>query len=142
MSNPSPWNEEPTAPLLVVIRYRVDAAERADFLADARAAMAVLTGQPGCVSSSLGQATDDASLLVITSEWIGVGAYRRALSAFEVKAHAVPLLSRAIDEPSAFELIHHWTTAGTISAPSGLAHDAGLVALGEASAADVRPVSS
>jgi hypothetical protein len=142
VSNPSPSLVEPAAPLLVVSRYRVDAVERADFIVDARAAIDVLTAQPGCISTSLGQATDDASLLVIRSEWVGVGAYRRALSAFDVKLHAVPLLSRAIDEPSAYELMLHWTPAGTVSAPSGLAQDAGSVALGEASAADVRPMSS
>ena len=31
-----------------------------------------------------------------------MGSYRRALSAFEVKMTAVPLLSRAVDEPSAY----------------------------------------
>jgi hypothetical protein len=34
-----------------------------------------------------------------------VGAYRRALSSYEVKMTVVPLLSRALDEPSAFEII-------------------------------------
>ena len=32
------------------------------------------------------------------------GAYRRALSAYDVKLDAVPLLSRALDEPSAYEI--------------------------------------
>jgi hypothetical protein len=34
-----------------------------------------------------------------------VGSYRRALSAYDVKVTAVPLLSQAIDEPSAYELV-------------------------------------
>ncbi len=42
---------------------------------------------------------------MLTTQWEHVGAYRRALSAYEVKLHAVPLLSRAIDEPSAFEVV-------------------------------------
>ncbi len=37
--------------------------------------------------------------------WEHVGAYRRALSAYDVKLHAVPLLGRALDEPSAYELV-------------------------------------
>ena len=37
--------------------------------------------------------------------WEHVGAYRRALSAYDVKLHAVPLLSRALDEPSAYEMV-------------------------------------
>ena len=33
------------------------------------------------------------------------GAYRRALSSYDVKLHAVPTLSRALDEPSAYEVV-------------------------------------
>jgi len=142
VSNPSPWPLEPVAPLLVVSRFRVEAEERGDFVAEADAAIAVLSSQSGCTSASLGQATDDATLLVIRTEWSGVGAYRRALSSFDVKLRAVPLLSRAIDEPSAYELVRQWTPEGTVTAPSGLAQDAGVVGLGDASSADVRPVSS
>ena len=40
---------------------------------------------------------------MLTTEWEGPGAYRRALSAYDVKLAAVPTLSRAIDEPSAYE---------------------------------------
>jgi hypothetical protein len=36
-------------------------------------------------------------------EWENVGSYRRALSPYEVKLTAVPLLSLAIDEPTAYE---------------------------------------
>jgi hypothetical protein len=35
-----------------------------------------------------------------------VGSYRRALSSYDVKVTAVPLLSLAYDEPSAFEVMH------------------------------------
>jgi hypothetical protein len=34
-----------------------------------------------------------------------VGAYRRALSSYDVRVGAVPLLSRALDEPSAYETL-------------------------------------
>ena len=40
---------------------------------------------------------------MLTTEWESVGAYRRALSAYDVKLTAVPVLSRALDEPSAYE---------------------------------------
>ena len=46
---------------------------------------------------------DDPELWVLTTRWQNVGAYRRALSSYDVKVTAVPLLSRAIDEPSAYE---------------------------------------
>jgi hypothetical protein len=42
---------------------------------------------------------------VLTTEWENVGAYRRALSSYEVKVGAVALLSTAIDEPSAYEVV-------------------------------------
>jgi quinol monooxygenase YgiN len=131
-----------TASLLVVSRFRVDDAGRATFLADAGRAVAALTAQPGCLAASIGQSTDEPGLIAIRTEWSGVGAYRRALSAFDVKVNAIPLLSSAVDEPSAYELVHHWTPDGVTVAPSGLAADAGAVGLGEAAAPLVRPVTS
>jgi quinol monooxygenase YgiN len=131
-----------TALLLVVSRFRVGDAERAAFLADAATALDALAAQPGCLVASIGQSTDESGLIVVRTEWAGVGAYRRALSAFDVKVNAIPLLSAAVDEPSAYELVHHWTPAGLTLAPSGLAADAGAVGLGEAAAASVPPVTS
>jgi quinol monooxygenase YgiN len=130
------------ASLLVVSRFRVAEPDRDAFHAAAAAALAALTGQPGCRVASLGQSTDDPGLLVIRTEWDGVGAYRRALSAFDVKVHAIPLLSSAVDEPSAYELVRTWTPLGVTVAPSGLAADAGGVSLGDASGPAVEAVSS
>jgi quinol monooxygenase YgiN len=117
--------------MLAVTRYRVDPADAASFLVQARAALAVLADRPGWRTGHVGRAMDDPVLWVLTSEWDDVGSYRRALSAYEVKVTAGPLLSRAIDEPTAFELL---TTAGDGSA---LASDAGHVAVGEAAASVV-----
>ena len=41
----------------------------------------------------------------MVTRWRDVGSYRRALSSYDVKVGAVPLLSRAIDEPSAYETL-------------------------------------
>ncbi len=142
MINTSPWTAAEPAPLLVVSRYRVEATLRDDFVDGARRAIAVLAEQVGCRSASLGQSTDDAHLFVIRTEWEGVGAYRRALSSFDVKMHAIPILSSAVDEPSAFELVDHWTADGRATASSGLAADATVVGLGAAAAAQVRSVTS
>ena len=71
-----------------------------------------------------------------------MGAYRRALSSFDVKMHAIPLLSSAIDEPSAYELVDHWTPLGETVARSGLAADAGEVGLGSAAGSAIRSVTS
>lgn len=132
----------PPAALLVVSRFRVDSAQRAAFLADAAGALEALAAQPGCVAAALGQSTDDADLLVIRTQWASTGAYRRALSSFDVKVSAVPLLSQAVDEASAYELVRDWTPAGLVEAASSLAADAGDVRLGSAAAPDVPPVTS
>ena len=144
MSQPSrdPAALSETAPLLVVSRFRVGDSERAAFLLDAGRALEALSEQAGCRAASIGQSTDESGLIVIRTEWTGVGAYRRALSAFDVKVNAIPLLSSALDEPSAYELVRHWTPEGLTVAPSGLAADAGAVGLGEASAPLVPPVTS
>ena len=40
-----------------------------------------------------------------TTTWEGPGAYRRALSSYDVKLRAVPVLGRALDEPGAYEVV-------------------------------------
>ncbi len=132
----------PSPILLVVSRFRVPADERSSFDADARAALALLAAQSGCLSAGIGQSTDEPDLLVLRTEWAGVGAYRRALSAYDVKVGAVPLLSRAIDEPSAYELITTAGADGLHDQPSGLAADAHAVRLGEAAGPSVGAVGT
>ncbi|MGY2875248.1 hypothetical protein ACVW00_002438 [Marmoricola sp. URHA0025 HA25] len=86
--------------MLVVNRFREpDAAFRGDL----EAALAVLSAQAGYEDGRLGRNVDDPSLWAMVTRWRDVGSYRRALSTYDVKVGAVPLLSRAIDEPSAFE---------------------------------------
>jgi quinol monooxygenase YgiN len=89
--------------VLAISRYRVTADDAPEFLALARPALEVLAEQPGFVAGEVGRALDDGALFVLSTRWESVGAYRRALSAYDVKVHAVPLMYRAIDEPSAFE---------------------------------------
>lgn len=105
-------------------------------------AIMTLAQQRGCLAASLGQSTDEADLLLLRTEWAGVGAYRKALSAYEVKVSVVPLLSQAVDESSAFETIRLWDGERVVSSTSGLAADADGVRLGSASAPSVRPVES
>jgi hypothetical protein len=59
----------------------------------------------GFVRGTVGRAMDDPTLWVLETQWEDVGSYRRALSSYEIKATVVPLLSYAVDEPSAFEVI-------------------------------------
>ena len=65
----------------------------------------VLAVQAGYLAGHVGRNVDDPELWLLTTQWEGPGAYRRALSAYDVKLAAVPTLSRAIDEPSAYEAV-------------------------------------
>ncbi|HEY3528783.1 MAG TPA: antibiotic biosynthesis monooxygenase family protein [Nocardioides sp.] len=91
--------------MIVVNRFRVPEAEQAAFRDDLERARGVLAVQRGHVAGRIGRNVDDPELWVLTTEWEGPGAYRRALSAYDVKLAAVPTLSRALDEPSAYETV-------------------------------------
>lgn len=94
--------------MLVVNRFRVDEADEAAsaaFRADVTTAHEVLAQRPGYVDGAVGRNVDDPSLWVLTTRWENVGSYRRALSSYDVKLHAVAVLARAIDEASAYEIV-------------------------------------
>ena len=95
--------------MLVVNRFRVPLDDGETFRAELDAARAALAERPGYVEGRIGRNLDDPTLWVLTTRWENVGAYRRALSAYDVKLNAVPLLSRAVDEPSAYELVEPGT---------------------------------
>lgn len=94
--------------MLVVTRYRVASDDERSFVADADAAVGVLGDRPGFVEAVLGHNADDPELWTLTMRWHDVGSYRRALSSYDVKVTAVPLLSRAVDEPSAYVVERSW----------------------------------
>ena len=77
----------------------------ADFPDRARVALAALAARPGYLRGTLGRSTDDPAAWVLVTEWENVGSYRRALSAYEVKLQATPLLATALDVPSGFETL-------------------------------------
>lgn len=140
MSNPNPWSlaDRPGAELIVITRHRVPANDRGSFLERAQVAVATLADQPGCIWSCIAQSTDDADEFVIQTRWPDVGTYRRALSAYDVKVHTIPLLSTAVDETSAYEVIVSRASGEQTFVRSGLADDARAVGLGEAAAPSVR----
>jgi len=74
-----------------------------EFVADAHEALAALGARPGFVRGQLARAYDDPAAWCLVTEWESVGAYRRALSAYDVKLRATPLLARAVPEASAYE---------------------------------------
>lgn len=89
----------------MVNRFRVEPGTAEQFRAEAAQAHAALAARPGYVDGAVGRNVDDPDLWLITTWWKNVGSYRRALSAYDVKVTAVPLLSRALDEPSAYERV-------------------------------------
>jgi quinol monooxygenase YgiN len=95
--------------VLVVTRYTVPPGDADEFRQQCRAALEALVSCSGCTGGSAGPALDEPSLWVLATSWASVGAYRRALSSYQVKLVAIPLMYRAVDEPSAFESLLAWT---------------------------------
>lgn len=89
--------------MIVVTRFEVAEADTDAFVAQAETAIEVLRRRGGLRSLDFGRNLDEPWLWTITSRWDDVGSYRRALSGIESRSVVVPLLSRAIDEPTAYE---------------------------------------
>ena len=122
------------SPVLVVTKFDVPEGEAASFLPRAQSALAAFAARPGYVRGRIGRAADDPAQWVLTTEWVGLGAYRRSLGSYDVKVDAAPLLSLGRDEPSAFEILHADDSAApTVVRPSHRAADAGEVGIGHAS---------
>ncbi len=83
--------------MLVVNRFRAEDESFRDALQQAHEALAE---RPGYVDGTVGRNLDDPTLWTLVTRWADVGSYRRA---YDVKLKAVPTLSRALDEPSAYE---------------------------------------
>ena len=104
--------------MLVVNRFSVPATQAPTFRAELETARDALAARPGYLEGRMGRSLDDPTLWVLVTRWEHVGAYRRALSAYDVKLHAVPLLGRALDEPSAYEPVDADTVLNIGSARS------------------------
>lgn len=92
--------------MLVVNRFLLpDGASEDGLRSDLAAAHDLLAARDGYLGGEIGRNIDDPRLWVLTTRWESVGAYRRALSAYDVKLGAVPVLSRAIDEPGGYEVV-------------------------------------
>ena len=88
--------------MFAVTRLRVPEAD-ADGLAGAvDVLLAALAARPGFRDGELGRCTDDDALWALVTRWDGVGAYRRALSAAEVKLAGAPVWVHALDEPGVY----------------------------------------
>ena len=99
--------------MLVVNRFVVT-GDDTDFRTRAGAALAALGARPGYVRGRLGRAYDEPGQWMLITEWESVGAYRRALSAYDVKVNATPVLAQARDEASAFEVLGEVSPGGAV----------------------------
>ncbi len=86
---------------MVITRFRV--LEPAGFTGRVDAALAVLRARAGFLDAVLERSLDEPDLWALVTRWENVGSYRRALQGYEAKTVVVPLLSEALDEPSAYE---------------------------------------
>jgi hypothetical protein len=90
--------------VLVVNRFRAG-EDPAGLRAELELVHGLLAAQTGYVEGWVGRNLDDPDLWTLTTRWANVGAYRRALSTYDLKLHGVPVLSRAVDEPGAYEVV-------------------------------------
>ena len=97
---------------MIVVTHFAGTDTAGDFPDRADTALAALADRPGYVRGELARSMDDPTDWVIVTEWVNVGAYRRALGAYEVKLAANALLSLAQDLPTAFETLLTIDAAG------------------------------
>ncbi|MGY1616691.1 antibiotic biosynthesis monooxygenase family protein [Geodermatophilus sp. SYSU D00691] len=64
--------------------------------------LAALGARPGFLGGEVGRSTEDAALWALLTRWDGVGSYRRALSAADVKIAGAPVWVHALDEPGVY----------------------------------------
>jgi len=88
--------------VFAVTRMRVPEADAHGFGAVVDVLLAALAARPGFRDGELGRCTDDDGLWALVTRWDGVGAYRRALSAAEVKLAGAPVWVYAVDEPGVY----------------------------------------
>jgi quinol monooxygenase YgiN len=100
--------------MLVLNRFVVPPDTQDGFVEQAYAALAALAERPGYVSGRLTRALDDPAYWTLVTEWESVGAYRRALSGYDVKVRATPLLALSRNEPSAFETLASAAPGGAV----------------------------
>jgi heme-degrading monooxygenase HmoA len=88
--------------VFALTRLRVPADDVAGVTAAAAELIGALRTRPGFRDGELGRAADDPELFALCTTWDGVGAYRRALSAAEVKIAGAPVWAHALDEPGVY----------------------------------------
>lgn len=101
--------------MLVTNRFVIAEETAGPFVERAHAALAALAARPGYRRGRLLRALDDPRHWCLLTEWESVGSYRRALSDFDVRIAAVPLLAESVDEPSAYESLATAAPGGPVA---------------------------
>ena len=88
--------------MFAVTRLRATGLDGEALAAAVAQLLAALAARPGFRDGELGRSADDPSLWALVTRWDGVGSYRRALSAAEVKITGAPVWVHALDEPGVY----------------------------------------
>lgn len=88
--------------MFAVTRLRAQGSDGEALAEAVRALLGALSARPGFRDGELGRSADDPDLWALVTRWDGVGAYRRALSAAEVKITGAPVWVHAVDEPGVY----------------------------------------
>ena len=88
--------------MLAFSRFRVPVREQEAFVTQAEQAAAWFAACRGCRFAEVVVNLDEPELLALASGWEDVGSYRRAFHGYEAKMLLMPVLNRALDEPSAW----------------------------------------
>ena len=88
--------------MFAVTRFRAAGEDGEALAAAVEPLLTALSARPGYRHGELGRSADDPGLWALVTSWDGVGSYRRALSAAEVKIAGAPVWVHAMDEPGAY----------------------------------------
>lgn len=88
--------------MFAVTRLRAGDEDGGALAAAVGTLLTALAARPGFRDGELGRSADDPTLWALVTRWDGVGAYRRALSAGEVKIAGAPVWLHALDEPGVY----------------------------------------
>ena len=88
--------------MFAVTRFRATGEDGEALAAAVAPLLAALAARPGFRDGELGRSADDPDLWALVTRWDGVGAYRRGLSAAEVKIAGAPVWVHALDEPGVY----------------------------------------
>ncbi|WP_233492495.1 antibiotic biosynthesis monooxygenase family protein [Blastococcus sp. TF02A-30] len=88
--------------MFAVTRLRATGDDGEELAGAVAALLDALGGRAGFLGGEVGRSTEDPTLWALLTRWDGVGSYRRALSAAEVKIAGAPVWVHALDEPGVY----------------------------------------